>query len=99
MLKNSQTNVMDAERSGRPSTSPTDEQEEATAIILAETRGVTMKKLHYNQDSVNVHTAYSLVHDILRLRKVPPSWVSKHLTEEHICNLQQICTTEKLITS
>jgi hypothetical protein len=37
MFKNGRTNVMDAERSGRPSTSTTDEkQEEAKAIILAD---------------------------------------------------------------
>ena len=39
MLKNGRTNLKDAERSGRPSTSTTDEKlEEARAIILTDTR-------------------------------------------------------------
>jgi hypothetical protein len=42
MLKNGRTNVMDAERSGRPSTSTNDEkQEEAKAIILADGEATT----------------------------------------------------------
>jgi hypothetical protein len=42
MLKNGRTNVMNAERSGRPSTSTNDEkQEEAKAIILAGGKATT----------------------------------------------------------
>jgi transposase len=36
MLKNGRTNVMDVERSGRPSTTNDEKQEEAKAIILAD---------------------------------------------------------------
>jgi hypothetical protein len=36
MLKNGRPNVMNVERSGRPSTSTNDEEEEAKAIILAD---------------------------------------------------------------
>jgi hypothetical protein len=54
MFKNGWTSVMDAERSGQPSTSKTDEKlEEAKAIIHAD-RGVTIKKSCYNWASVKV---------------------------------------------
>ena len=56
MLKNGQTNVKNAERSGRPSTSTTDEkQEEAIAIIIAD-RELAKKELCYNQASVAVRS-------------------------------------------
>jgi hypothetical protein len=51
MLKNGRTNVMVAERSGRPSTSTNDEkQEEAKAIIplFSLTEQQQQKKSHYN---------------------------------------------------
>jgi hypothetical protein len=51
MLKNGRTNVMEAERSGRPSTSTNDEkQEEAKAIIplFSPTELQQQKKSHYN---------------------------------------------------
>ena len=45
MFKNGRTSVMDAERSGRPSTSTTDETlEEARAIILTDRR-VTIEEI------------------------------------------------------
>jgi hypothetical protein len=63
MLTNGWKSVTDAERSGQPSTSTTDEKkEEATAIILADRRLTTEEielELGIGQD-----TAYSLMLDI-----------------------------------
>jgi len=56
MFENGRTSVMDAERSGRPSTSTTDGKlEEARAIILTD-RKWQQKKSRYNWASVKVRT-------------------------------------------
>jgi len=92
MFKNGWTSVMDAERSGRPSTSTTDEKlEEARAIILTD-RTVTREEIAL-QLGISQGTAYSLVHDILGFHKVAARWVSRHLTEEHKRNCQHICSS------
>ena len=69
MFKNGRTCVMDAKRSGQPSTSTTDEKlEEARAIILIDKR-VTKEEIAL-QVGISQGTAYSLVHDILGFHKV-----------------------------
>jgi len=74
MFKNGRTSVMDAERSGRPSTSTTDEKlEEARAIILTDRR-VTVEEIAL-QLGISQSRAYSLVHDILGFHKFAASWV------------------------
>jgi transposase len=61
MFKNGWTSVMDAERSGRPSTSKADEKlEEARAIILTD-RKVTIEEIAL-QVGISQGTAYSLLH-------------------------------------
>ena len=83
---------MDAERSGRPSTSTTDEKlEEARAIILTDRR-VTIEEIAL-QLGTSEGTAYSLVHDIVGFHKVAAMWVPRHLTEEHKRNCQHICSS------
>ena len=92
MFKNGRASVMDAERSGRPSTSTTDEKlEEARAIILTDRR-VTIEEIAL-QLGISQGTAYSLVHDILAFHKVAARWVPRHLTEEHKRNRQHICSS------
>ena len=82
MFKNGLTTVMDAERSGRPSTSTYDENlEEARAIILTDRRA-TIEEIAL-QLGISQGTAYSLVHDILGFHKVAARWVPRHLTEQH----------------
>jgi len=69
MFKNGRTSVMDAEHSGRPSTSTTVKKvEEARAIILTDRR-VTIEEISL-QLGISQGTAYSLVHDILGFHKV-----------------------------
>ena len=86
MFKNGWTRAMDAERSGRPSTSKTDEKlEEARPIILADRR-VTIQEITL-QLGISQGTAYSLVHYILGFHKVAARWEPKHLTEEHKRNI------------
>jgi len=92
MFKNGWTSVMDDERSGRPSTSTTDEKlEEARAIILTYRR-VTIEEIAL-QLGISQGTAYSLGHDILGFHKAAARWVPRHLTEEHKCNRQHICSS------
>ena len=90
MFKNGWKSVTDAERSGRQSTSNTDEkQEEATAIILADRR-LTTEEIELDL-GVSQDTAYSLVLDIFCFQKISAKWVPKHLTEEYKRNRQDIC--------
>ena len=92
MFKNGRTSVMDAECSGQPPTSTTDEKmEEATAIILTD-RTVTIQEITL-QLGISQGTAYSLVHDILGFHKVAARRVPRHLTEEHKRNHQHICSS------
>jgi len=92
MFKNGRTSVMDAELSGWPSTSTTDEKlEEARAIILTDRR-VTIEEIAL-QLGISQGAAYSLVHDILGFHKVAARWVPRHLTEEHKRNCQHICSS------
>ena len=92
MFKNGWTSVMDAERSGRPSTSKADEKlEEARAIILTDRR-VIIEEITI-QVGISQGTAYSLVHDILGFHKVAARWVPRHLTEEYKRNCQHICSS------
>ena len=90
MFKNGRTSVMDAKRSGRPSTSTTDEKlEEARTIILTDRR-VTTEEIAL-QLGISQGTAYSLLHDVLGFHKVAARWVPRHLTEEHKRNRQHTC--------
>jgi len=45
------------------------------------------------QLGVSQGTAYALLHDILGFHKVSARWVPRHLTEEHKCNCQHICSS------
>jgi len=69
MFKNDRTIVMDAERSGRPSTSTTDEKLEKARAIILTNRRVTIQEIAL-QLGISQGTAYSLVHDILGVHKV-----------------------------
>jgi len=90
MFKNGWKSVTDAERSGRPSTSTTDEkQEEATTIILADRRLTTEEIIL--QLGVSQDMAYYLVLDIFGFRKISAKCVPKYLTEEYKRSRQDIC--------
>ena len=92
IFENSRTSVIDAERSGQPSTATTDEKpEEGRAIILTDRR-VTIEEIAL-QMGISQSTAFSLVHDILGFHKVAARWVPSHLTEEHKRNRQHICSS------
>jgi hypothetical protein len=91
MFKNDRTSAMDAEHSGRPSTSTTGEmREEVRAIVLSD-RGETIEEIA-SQLGISQGSACSLVHDNLGFHKVSATWVPKHLTEEHKHNQLDICS-------
>jgi hypothetical protein len=72
--KNGRTNVIDAERLGWPSTSNTDEKQEAKVSTIAQKITTEEIELHL---CVSQGTAYSLVLDIFVLCKVYVMWVFK----------------------
>ena len=92
MFKNGRTCVMDAERSGRPSTATTGVKLEETRAIILTDRRVTIEEIAL-QLGIRQGTAYSLVHEILVFHKVAARWVPRHLTKEHKCNCQHICSS------
>jgi hypothetical protein len=75
MFKNGWTSVTDRERSGRPSASTSDdEQEQTRAMILDD--GITL------QHDIGEGSAHAIVHDIPGYHKVCARWVPKSLTEQ-----------------
>jgi len=76
MFENNCTSVMDAERSGRPSTATTTRNEERTLELIRENRIIPIEEV-----------AGRLIHDSLQFSKVCSWWVPKELTEEreHKC--------------
>ena len=62
---------MDAELSGQPSTSTTDEKLEETRFIILIDRRVTIEEIAL-QLGISQGTAYSILHDILGFQKVAP---------------------------
>jgi hypothetical protein len=74
MFKNNRTSAMDAEHSGRRSTSTTGEKrEEVRAIILADRR-VTIEEIA-SQLGISQGSVCSLVHANLGFHKVSARWV------------------------
>jgi hypothetical protein len=91
MFKTDGTSAMDAEHSGRLSTSTTGEKrEEVRAIILANRR-VIIEEIA-SQLGISQGSVCCLVHDNLGFHKVSARWVPKHLTEEHKSNCLDICS-------
>ena len=81
MFKNGRTSVSDAERSGRPATATTTRNEERTLELIRENRRITVEEVA-GRLNVSVGSAYSLIHDSLKLSKVCARWVPKELTGE-----------------
>jgi hypothetical protein len=78
MFKNGWTTVADAERSGRPSTSTSDDKEEQDRVMILHDRRTvrgTATRLGISHGS-----AHSIAHDILRYHRVCARWVPKFLT-------------------
>jgi hypothetical protein len=90
MSKNDRTSVTDDERSGRPSTSTTEENTERVRAMILDNRRVTV-------DEVACHllTSHGYVHEIIHnhlgFHEVCARWVPKQLTEEHKRNRLTIC--------
>ena len=90
MFENGRTSVTDAERSGRPATATT-MNEERTLELIRENRRITVEELA-GRLNVSVGSAYSLIHDSLKFRKVCARWVPKELTEERKRKRLDVCS-------
>jgi histone-lysine N-methyltransferase SETMAR len=90
MFKNGRTGVMDAERSGRPATATTKRNEEKTLELIRENRRITAEGVA-GRLNVSVGSAYSLIHDSLKISKVCARWVPKELTEERRRRRLDVC--------
>jgi len=89
IFTNCRKNVINFKRSGKPSTSATDEkQEEAKAIILADRRVIT------EEIALRQVTVFPLVSEVLGFHKVSASLVSKHLTQTPTHLLQSFGTVQ-----
>ena len=89
---------MDAERSGRPVTATTT-NEERTLELIHENRRITVEEVA-GRLNVSVGSAYSLIHDSLKFSKVCARWVPKELKEEckhkhlDVCSQHLACYRE-----
>jgi hypothetical protein len=79
-LDSGRVNVMDEQRSGRPSTSA-DLVQDIDAAVQAERRvSVVQLEIMFN---ISRGTIWDIVHERLGYRKVCSRWVSRQLTDEH----------------
>jgi hypothetical protein len=74
--------VTDAERSGRPSTSTSDDKQEQARTMILDDRRTTIRGIATRLD-ISQGSAHTKVHNIHGYHKVCARWVPKHLTEEH----------------
>jgi len=91
MFENGRISVTDAERSGCPATATTTRNEERTLELIRENRRKTVEEVA-GRLNVSVGSAYSLIHDSLKISKVCARWVPKELTEERKRKRLDICS-------
>jgi len=65
--------------------------EERTLELICENRRITVEEVA-GRLNVIVGSAYSLIHDSLKLRKVCARWVCNELTEELKCKRLDVCS-------
>jgi hypothetical protein len=90
MFKNGHTSVTNDERSGRPSTSATEDSTEQVHAMILDNRRVTTDEVacHLLISHGSVH---EIIHNHLGFHKMCARWVPKQLTEEHKHNCVTIC--------
>jgi hypothetical protein len=90
MFKKGHTSVTDNERSGRLSTSTTEENTERIRAMILDNRPVTIDEVAYHL-LISHGSVHEIIHNHLGFRKVCARWVPKQLTEEHKRNHLTIC--------
>jgi len=81
-FKSGRTHVTDEGRSGRPSTSRTQDHIYRADAMIREDRRITVSKVAAHLD-ISYGSAYTIPHDDLGYRKVCTQWVPKELTVLH----------------
>jgi hypothetical protein len=82
MFKNGRTSVPHDERSGRPSTSTTEENTERVGAMILDNRRVTIDEGAYHL-LISHGSVHEIIHSRFGFHKVCARWVTKQLTEEH----------------
>jgi hypothetical protein len=90
MFKNGCTSVTDDERSGRPSTSTTEEITERVCVMILDNQRVTIDEVVYHL-LISQGSVHEIIHNRLGFHKVCARWVPKQLTEEHKRSRLTIC--------
>jgi hypothetical protein len=90
-FKNGRTNVTGEDRSGRPITSSSVTSVDRVNTLIQESRRITVSAVA-NVLDISYGSAYSIMHDELKYRKVCSRWIPKHLTEDHKQKRVEICT-------
>jgi HD-GYP domain-containing protein (c-di-GMP phosphodiesterase class II) len=81
-FKHGRTNVTDEDRSVRPITSSSVTNVDRLNTLIQENRRITVSAVA-NVLDISYGSAYSIMHDELKYRKVYSRWVPKQLTEDH----------------
>jgi len=81
-FKSGRTRVTDEGHSGQPSTSRTQDHIDRADAMIREDRRITVSKVTAHLDN-SIGSAYAILHDDLRYRKVCARWVPKELTVVH----------------
>jgi hypothetical protein len=79
---NGRTDVQDEQRSGRPSTSTSDDNVCRIEGLIQENRRIRLRDIA-DELNISVGTVHSIVHEQLGFRKVCSRWVPNQLTEVH----------------
>jgi len=90
-FKLSRTRVTDEGRSGRPSTSHTQDHIDRADAMIREDRQITVSEVAAHLDT-SYGSAYAILHDDLGYRKVCAQWVPKELTVVHKRQCMQVAT-------
>jgi hypothetical protein len=90
-FKNGRMNVTGEDRSGCPITSSSVTNVDCVNTLIQENRRITVSAVA-NVLDISYGSAYSIMHDELKYRKVCSRWVPKQLTEDHKQKRAEICT-------
>jgi hypothetical protein len=79
---NGRTDVQDEQRSGRPSSSTTDDNVCRIEGLIQENRRIRLRDIA-DEHNISIGTVQNIVHEQLGYRKVCSRWVPKQITEVH----------------
>ena len=89
-FQNRRQNVSDKHRSGRPVSVATETVKQQIEQRIHDYRRVTIDEIAI-EFNMSHGSAYNIVHDDLRYRKVRSRWVPRQLSNDHKCAWQTIC--------